>query len=178
MPGGAGVGWRIRWGLGTPRPLPGRSGLLVEWSFTAGLCAADRDAVEGFPWPGRPRGWAPLGGRPPGLRLAAAVCRPGKATHGNLRSLLRQGQASLRSVLRSLDTRSLRLALRRKDGKQKLQRPAAYRPGERSARFSPPPLETQRPWEAQPPLRVTAAHSPQKKSSKEDCFFCLANPTP
>ena len=64
----------------------------------------------------------------------------------------------------------------RKQEEQKLQRPAAYRPGERRARFSPPPLR--RPWEAQPPLRVAAAHSPQKKSSEEDCFFCLANPTP
>jgi len=137
----------------------------------AGLYAADRDAVEGFPWRGRPRGGAPLGGRSPGLPLAAAVFRPGKATHGNLRSLLRQGQASLRSVLRSLDTRSLRLASRRKDGKHKLQQPAAYRPGERRASFSPPPLETQRPWEAQPPLRVAAAHSPQKNTSKENCFF-------
>ena len=52
---------------------------------------------------------AQLGGRSPGLRLAAAVCRPWKATQGNLRSLLRQDQASLRSVLCSLDTRSLRL---------------------------------------------------------------------
>jgi hypothetical protein len=58
-------------------------------------------------------------------------------------------------------------ASRRKDGKQKLQRPAAYRPGERRARFSPPPLETQRPWEAKPPLHVAAAHSPQKNSSEE-----------
>ena len=140
----------------------------------AGLCAAARDAVEGFPWPGRPRGWAPLGSRSPGLPLAAAVFRPGKATHGNLRSLLRQGQASLCSVLRSLDTRSLRLATQRKDGKHNLQRPAAYRPGERSARFSPPPLR--RPWEAQPPLRVAAAHSPQKKSSEEDCFFLFGKP--
>jgi len=57
----------------------------------------------------RPREWAQLGGRSPGLHLAAAVFRPWKATQGNLRSLLRQGQASLRSVLRSLDTRSLRL---------------------------------------------------------------------
>jgi hypothetical protein len=39
----------------------------------AGLCAADRDAVEGVPWPGRRRGWAELGGRSPGLPLAAAV---------------------------------------------------------------------------------------------------------
>src|SRR4030095_11042652 len=103
------------------------------------------------------------------LLLAAAVFRPGRATHDNLRSLLRQGQASLRSVLRSLDTRSLRLASRRKDGKHKLQQPAAYRPGERSASFSPPPLR--RPWEAQPPLRDAAAHSPQNNTSAENCFF-------
>ena len=29
-------------GLGAPKPLPGRSGVLVDWSFTTGLCAADR----------------------------------------------------------------------------------------------------------------------------------------
>jgi hypothetical protein len=59
----------------------------------------------------------------------------------------------------------------RKQEEHKLQRPAAQRPGERSARFSPPPLETQRPWEAQPPLRVAAAHSPQKKPSGKVCLF-------
>src|SRR5262249_6528284 len=36
----------------------------------------------------------------------------------------------------------------------------------------------QRPWDAKPALRVAAAHSPQKNTSEEDCFFCLANPTP
>jgi hypothetical protein len=46
----------------------------------------------------------------------------------------------------------------RKQEEHNLQRPAADRPGERSARFSPPPRK--RPWEAQPPLRVAAAHSP------------------
>ena len=107
---GAGVGRRTAWWQRAPTPLPAET--LDCWSIgllLAGLCAADRDAVEGFPWPGRPRGWAPLGSRSPGLPLAAAVCRPWKATHGNLRSLLRQGRAPLRSVLRSLDTRSLRL---------------------------------------------------------------------
>ena len=69
----------------------------------AGLCAADRDAVEGFPWPGRPRGWAQLGGRSPGLPLAAAVCRPWKATHGNLRCVAfkaenRSGQTQARGA--------------------------------------------------------------------------------
>src|SRR5438552_13727391 len=78
---------------------------------------------------------AQRGGRSPGLRLIAAVPRPWKATQSNLRSLLRQGQASLRSVLRNLDTRSLRLATQRKDEEHKLQRPAAQRPGERSACF-------------------------------------------
>jgi len=82
-PGWAGVGWRIPWGFGTPRPLPGRSGLLFDGSFTAELCAADRDAVEGFPWPGRRRGRAQLGSRSPGLPLAAAVLPPWKATQCN-----------------------------------------------------------------------------------------------
>jgi len=49
-------------------PLRWRSNGLV----LAGLCAADRAAVEGFPWPRRPRGWTQLAGRSPGLRLAAA----------------------------------------------------------------------------------------------------------
>src|SRR5262249_12830238 len=57
----------------------------------------------------------------------------------------------------------------RKQEEQKLQRPAAQRPGERSASFSPPPLR--RPWEAQPPLRVAAAHSPQKMPRKRTAFF-------
>jgi hypothetical protein len=58
-----------------------------------------------LPMAGEASGAGRLGGRFPGLHLAAAVFRPWKATQGNLRSLLRQGQASLRSVLRSLDTR-------------------------------------------------------------------------
>src|SRR5262249_25147184 len=53
---------------------------------------------------------------------------------------------------------------------QKLQRPAAQRPGGRSASFSPPPRK--RPWEAQPPLRVAAAHSTQINTLAEAfCFF-------
>src|SRR5262249_54951424 len=55
-------------------PLRCRSNGLV----LAGLCAAARAAVEGFPWPGRPRGWVQLGGRSPGLRLAAAVLPAGR----------------------------------------------------------------------------------------------------
>src|SRR5262249_19687205 len=64
------------------------------------------------------------------------------------------------------------LASPRKAENQKLQRPAAYRPGERSASFSPPPLR--RPWEAQPPLRDAAAHSPQTNTLAE--AFSLFNP--
>src|SRR5262249_42912949 len=64
-------------------------------------------------------------------------------------------------------------ATRRKQEEQNLQRPAAQRPGERRASFSPPPLR--RPWEAQPPLRVAAAHSPQKKPLGKVCLcFFLA----
>src|SRR5262249_51872839 len=74
--------WRVWRGLastpGAGRPLTpaSRNGLWFGWSLTAGLWAADREAVEGFPWPGRPRGWAPLGSRSPGLPLAAAVLPP------------------------------------------------------------------------------------------------------
>src|SRR5215471_7560599 len=96
-------------GSAPPDPCQAAAGCCSSGLLRAGLCAADRDAVEGFPWPGRPRGWAQLGSRSPGLRLLAAVLPPWKATQSNLHSLLRQGQASLRSVLRSLDTRSLRL---------------------------------------------------------------------
>ena len=32
-PGRAGVGRRSLWGLGAPKPLPDRSGLLFDWSF-------------------------------------------------------------------------------------------------------------------------------------------------
>ena len=64
-------------GQRAPPPLASRCApWLYEWSCTAGLCAADRAAVEGFPWPGRRQGWTELGGRSPGLRLLAAVLPP------------------------------------------------------------------------------------------------------
>ena len=148
--------------------------------MTAGLCAA------GHRWPAphgqgvsrRPRGWAQLGGRSPGLRLAAAVFRPWKATQCNLRSLLRQGpRASALPMcptwVPALTPAPSDWASPRKDGKHKLQRPAARRPGERRARFTPPPLETQRPWGAQQPLRVGCSTQPKDKNpgQKTDCFF-------
>src|SRR5262249_47331647 len=60
-------------------------------------------------------------------------------------------------------------ASRRQQENPKLQRPAPQRPGGRSPSLSPPPLR--RPWEAQPPLRVAAAYSPQNNTSEEHCFF-------
>jgi len=154
--------------------------IVVRWVFYCRAVCGDRDAVEGFPRPGSPRGWAQLRGRSPGLRLLAAVLPAGRQRK------VRCARSCVKARLLPLCfSRALRAALTpapsawaspRKQEEQKLQRPAAQRPGERSARFSPPPLR--RPWEAQPPLRVAAAHSPQKKSSEEDCFFCLANPTP
>jgi len=55
QPGHARVwqGWRgLAHPLGVrhPQTPASRSGVLVDWSLTAGLCAAHRDAVEGFPW--------------------------------------------------------------------------------------------------------------------------------
>src|SRR5215470_14844028 len=136
----------------------------------AGLCAAERDAVEGFPWPGRPRGWAQLGSRSPGLPLAAAVfLLGGDARYAALAPASRPAlRAPQRRWVPALTPAPSAWAARRKQENQKLQRPAAYRPGERSARFSPPPLR--RPWEAQPPLCVAVAHSPQKNTSPELCI--------
>jgi hypothetical protein len=92
VPGEAGVGWRIPWGLGTPRPPPGRSGLLFDWSFTAGLCAAVSPAGPVLPQ----RQPAVLLGRlagvllsraSPGSRCGCQLLRrfssPGKATQCN-----------------------------------------------------------------------------------------------
>ena len=170
-PGASGRVVRTLWWLGAPRPLPGRSGVLFDWSLTAGLCAADRAAVEGFPWPERRRGRAELGGRSPGLRLAAAVFLLGDdARYAALAPASRPARrAPQRRWVPALTPAPFAWASPRKQENQKLQRPAAYRPGERRASFSPPPLR--RPWEAQPPLRVAAAHSPQKNSSEEHCFF-------
>jgi hypothetical protein len=139
--------------------------IVVRWVFYCRAVCCDRDAVEGFPWPERPRGWAPLGGRFPGLPLAAAVfLLGGDARYAALapasRPALRAPQ--LRWVP-ALTPAPFAWAARRKQENQKLQRPAAYRPGERRASFNPPPRK--RPWEAQPPLRDAAAHSPQKKPS-------------
>ena len=77
----------------------------------AGLCAADRDAVEGFPWPGRPRGWAPLGSRSPGLPLAAAVLPAGRRRKVRCaRSCVKARAARSPAPLGPrLDTRSLRV---------------------------------------------------------------------
>src|SRR6516165_8493957 len=47
--------------------------IVVRWVFYCRAVCRDRDAAEGFPWPGSPRGWVELGGRSSGLRLAAAV---------------------------------------------------------------------------------------------------------
>ena len=148
------------------------SGLLL-----AGLCAADRAAVEGFPWPGRRRGWAQLGSRSPGLPLAAAVLPAGRRRNvrcarscvkaRRLPLLRRSSRAALRCA--ALTPAPAALASPRKAEEHNLQRPAAYRPGERSASFSPPPRK--RPWEAQLPLRVAVAHSPQKMPRKRTAFF-------
>jgi hypothetical protein len=188
-------GWHSACNTGTPRGLAGWRGqalplearrpqtptrpqrIVVRMVFTGWAVCRGSGAVEGFPWPGRPRGWTQLGGRSPGLRLAAAVLPAGKQRN------VRCARSCVKARLLPLLRRSSRAALRcaaltpapsawaspRKQEEQKLQRPAAYRPGERRARFSPPPLR--RPWEAQPPLRVAAAHSPQKNASEEDCFF-------
>src|SRR5262249_19529536 len=108
-----------------------------------------------------------------GLRLAAAVCRPEKTTHDNLRSLLRQGPLRSPSGVPALTPAPSDSAPRRQNGTHKLQRPAARRPGERRACFTPPPREPPRPWGAQRPLRVGCSTQPKDKhlGQKTDGFF-------
>ena len=130
------------WGQRAPTPLVRRcapsgrsSGLLL-----AGLCAADWDAVEGFPWPGRPRGWAPLGSRSPGLRLAAAVFpawRRRKVRCARSCVKARAARSQLRWVPALTPAPSAWASLRKQE-EQKLQRPAAQRPGERRAHLAHP----------------------------------------
>ena len=126
-------------------------------------------------------GWGGLAdGRSSGAAPLACVCSlrffllEGDARYAALAPASRPAlRAPQRRWVPALTPAPFAWAPPRKQDEQKLQRPAAQRPGERSARFSPPPLETQRPWEAQLPLRVAAAHSPQRKASQEVCFFCF-----
>ena len=132
------------------------------------LCAADRNTVEGFPWPGslaggRRSGAAPLTCLWP-LRFSVLERRRKVIS---ARSCVKARPRCARCCAAADTARSDWLP--RRDGLACNDQP---RIGQgRSARFSPPPLETQRPWEAQPPLRVAATHSPQKNASNEDCFF-------
>src|SRR5215510_6730858 len=89
-----------------PDPCQTAAGCCSMGLLLAGLCAADRDAVEGFPWPGRPRGWTQLGGRSPGLPLAAAVLPAGR------RRTVRCARSCVKARLLPLLRRSSRAALR------------------------------------------------------------------
>jgi hypothetical protein len=95
-PGASGRVERTLWWLGAPRPLPGRSGVWFDWSLTTGLCAADRDAVEGFPWPGRHRGRAGSGAAPLACVCSLRVFRLERRRKVMLWSLLRQGPRGAR----------------------------------------------------------------------------------
>jgi hypothetical protein len=166
-PGASGRVVRTLWWLGAPRPLPGRSGVVFDGSLTAGLCAADRAAVEGFPWPGRVGGGQGSGAAPLAciwpLRF---FLLGGNAMYAPLAPASRPARrAPQRRWVPALTPAPFAWAARRKQENQKLQRPAASRPGQRSASFSPPPRK--RPWEAQLALRGAAAHSPQTNTVAE-----------
>ena len=96
VPGGRGmgVGWRAAWGQRAPTPLAGRCAPLeVDWSFTAGLCAAGHrgraraPSPDRQPWQRGPWRWPAPGSRTR-LPIAAALflppqdaqCNPGGAT--------------------------------------------------------------------------------------------------
>ena len=121
-PGWAGVGRRIPWGFGTPRPLLGRNGLLFDWSFTVGLCAAGAlranspAKTPGFlPDPSgrypRCKPWQPLGGCRL-LRRFFLLGRPRNVIAGRscVKARPRCARCYAPASLRSLDTRALRLS--------------------------------------------------------------------
>ena len=56
-------------GLAPPDPCQPKR-IVVRLVFYCRAVCRGSEAVEGFPWPGRHRGWAQLGGRSPGLHLA------------------------------------------------------------------------------------------------------------
>lgn len=118
-----------------------------------------RNAVLGFLPRERPctteSGLARPGAGPP--RLSSLH---GKASHGNAAGLLHQGQASLGSVLRSLDTRPLALAVAAKGGST-----AKTAEGQPLARPSNP--------------RSASFHSPYKGGSpgKPRCALAVTDPS-
>jgi hypothetical protein len=110
MPGVAGGGGRPAWWQRAPTPLAGRyAPWLDEWSVTGRAVGGGHRASGRLPMAGEASAVGAARGPRPWPAAARGCSAFLGATHGNLRSLLRQGQASLRSVLRSLDTRSLRL---------------------------------------------------------------------
>src|SRR2546428_2407050 len=126
----------------------------------------------------RPRGWAQLGGRSPGLRLAAAVFRPWKATQYNPGGATARGRASApyppiarngsppchglirQDWLRRVRTENTNCSDQPLNGQ-----------GSVAPVFTPPPLETQRPWGAQLPLRVGCSTQPSEKPLGRRLFF-------
>jgi hypothetical protein len=138
VPGRAGEVRRFLWGLGAPKPLPDRSGVLFDWSFTAGLCAAVSPAGPVLP---RQRscwgGWRELCS--PVRPLAAArgcrllrrfflLRRPRNIISG--RSCVKARPRSARCYAALTPARSDWLRGVRRKKPQMPQQPAASRPGD------------------------------------------------
>src|SRR5262249_8627313 len=85
--------------------------IVVRLVFYCRAVCCDRAAVEGVPWPGRPRGGAQLGGRSPGLGLAAAVLPAGgrRTARGARPCPKPRAPRSPAPLGPRLDTRSLRV---------------------------------------------------------------------
>jgi hypothetical protein len=158
-------------GSAPPNPCQTEADCCSNGLLRAGLCAANRG-----PWKASHGRGGLAGGRSSGAAPLACgwplrfFLLEGDARYAALAPASRPARRApqLRWVP-ALTPAPSAWASPRKQEEHKLQRPAAQRPGERRASFSPPPRK--RPWEAQPPLRGAAAHSPQKKPSGKVCLF-------
>ena len=189
-PGGAQGRHRRRCALPVPQPVtplpPLRGGFAARCApdcrsiglLLAGLCAAApagqsaRETPGCLPPPGGTCALHDPGSADAALPVAAALffLLP-RQRNVMRRSLLRQGPASLCSVLRSLDTRSLRIGSAAQGGRttQMPQQPAASRPG--SSRITSTPARGRNPGAgglAKTRRCPAAAHSPQKNPLEED----------
>ena len=195
VPGRAGVVRRFLWGLGAPKPLPGRSGVLFDWSFTAGLCATVSPTGPVLPH----KQPAVLLGRLAGVLLSRAS--PGSrkrlpvaATFFFLlrkRKVIpagpRQGWARAPSPLHAMGpplTWPCPPGLQRRGKEEEKHKCRSNRPrrgqGTQSITFNPASRRTAGAGELASPRRCpAAAHSPQKKTSEEVFYFFnpKTNPT-
>ena len=174
---GAGVGWRAAWRQRAPTPLVRRCAPKVgravlhwpgcvprigtPWKASHGREASRVGAARGPPgphlWPLR---FSVLGR----LRkvISARSCVKARPRCARCCAALTPARSDWLRGVRTANTNCSDQPLN----------------GQEARHASPPPLETQRPWEAQPPLRVAADTALRKMPRKRTAFFVWQTQTP